>query len=157
MQSIGSSILSALGIRPATKADKTTTASSTTPEQAVKAGVQVALSAAGQARAALASSQSEYADIEQSGLPDSAQKILRGVRDTQKRISQTEQQMQSILKDKSLEPDIRQARAAGLQTMMASMQRQIAGSTSDLSSLMSHLNLGQSDKMKASMLVMAKM
>lgn len=157
MQSIGSSILAALGVRPATKEGKSPAASSVPADQPVKMGIQVDLSAAGQARLAKAFSQSTQTDIEQSGLPDSVQKILRGVYEAQKRIEQIDQQLQAILKDKRLASDIRQGRAAGLQTMQASLQRQIATSTSDLSSLMNTLHLGQGDKVKAGMLVLAKM
>jgi uncharacterized membrane protein len=157
MQSIGSSILAALGVRPAAKEGKSPAASSVPADQPVKTGIQVDLSTAGQARSAKAFSQSTQTDIEQSGLPDSVQKILRGVRDAQKRIEQIDQQLQAILTDKRLAPDIRQGRATGLQTMQASLQRQIATSTSDLSSLMNTLHLGQGDKMKAGMLVLAKM
>jgi hypothetical protein len=52
---------------------------------------------------------------------------------------------------------MRQARTAGLQTLLGALQRQVANSTSDLSSQMSSLQLSQSDKVKAGMLVLAKM
>ena len=158
MQSIGSSILATLGIRPAATESKSTTAQSATADQLVKAGIQVDLSTLGRAQAAKAlASPSDYADIEQSGLPDAVQKTLRSVRDTQKRIEQFGQQLQAALKDHSLSPDMRQAKTAGLQTMLATMQRQIASSTSDLSTQMSSLHLSQSDKVKAGLLVLAKM
>ncbi len=157
MQSIGSSILAVLIVRPAATEGKSRIISSTTPDQPLKAGIHVDLSAAGQAMAAKAFSHSADADIKASGLPESAQKILRGVRDTQRRIEQIEQQLQAVLKSRSLTADVRQGRAAGLQTMLAALQRQIASSTSDLSSLMNNEHLGQADKMKAGMLVLAKM
>lgn len=157
MQSIGPSILTALGIRPATRDSKSTKASSSV-DQPVKAGIQVDLSALGKAQAARAlAGHSDYADIEQSGLPDSVQKTLRSVRDTQKRVEQFNQQLQTALKDQSLTPDMRHARTAGLQTLLGALQRQVADSTSDLSSQMSSLQLSQSDKVKAGMLVLAKM
>ncbi|MCS3468148.1 Sec-independent protein translocase protein TatA [Pseudomonas sp. JUb42] len=158
MQSIGPSILATLGIRPASKDGKSTTTSSATADQPAKAGIQVDLSALGKAQAAKAlAGHSEYADIAQSGLPESVQKTLRAVRDTQTRIEQFNQQLQTALKDQSLTPDMRQARTAGLQTLLGALQRQVANSTSDLSSQMSSLQLSQSDKVKAGMLVLAKM
>lgn len=157
MQAIGSSILAVLAVRPAATEGKSAITPPPTPDQPLKTGIHVDLSAAGQAMAARASSHSADVDIQESGLPESAQKVLRGVRDTQKRTEQIEQQLQTILKNRGLTADVRQARAAGLQTMLAALHRQMANSTSDLSSLMNNLHLGQGDKMKAGMLVLAKM
>ena len=117
--------------------------------------VQVTLSAAGQARAALA--RSTNPDIAESGLPDSVQKILTAVRESQKGMDRLEKELQAAMKDKYLTPDMRQAKVSALQTVSAIYQRQISNTTSDLSAVMSKLKLGSADKMKASMLVMAKM
>ncbi|MCI8209965.1 hypothetical protein AUC61_10510 [Pseudomonas sp. S25] len=116
---------------------------------------EVSLSAAGLARAAL--SGSTNTDIKQSGLPDSVQKILNSVRDSQKRLAQSNSELQATLNDKSLNPDMRQAKAAALQTVSAIYQRQISTSASDLSSVMNALQLKSADKAKASMLMLAKM
>jgi len=117
--------------------------------------VQVTLSAAGQARAALA--RSTNPDIAESGLPDSVQKILTAVRESQKGMDRLEKELQAAMKDKYLTPDMRQAKVSALQTVSAIYQRQISNTTSDLSAVMSKLKLGSADKMKASMLVLAKM
>jgi len=117
--------------------------------------VQVTLSAAGQARAALA--RSTNPDIAESGLPDSVQKILTAVRESQKGMDRLEKELQAAMKDKYLTPDMRQAKISALQTVSAIYQRQISNTTSDLSAVMSKLKLGSADKMKASMLVLAKM
>lgn len=126
--------------------------SSTTPTQQ---SVEVSLSAAGLARAAL--SGSANTDIAQSGLPDSVQKILTSVRDAQKRLAQTNSELQATINDKSLSPDMRQARSAALQTVSAIYQRQVSTCASDLSSAMNALQLKSADKAKASMLMLARM
>ena len=117
--------------------------------------VQVTLSAAGQARAAL--TRSANPDIAESGLPDSVQKILTAVRESQKGMDRLEKELQAAMKDKYLTPDMRQAKVSALQTVSAIYQRQISNTTSDLAAAMSKLKLGSADKMKASMLVMARM
>ncbi|RMT73560.1 Methyl-accepting chemotaxis protein [Pseudomonas savastanoi pv. nerii] len=112
-------------------------------------GVEVNLSSAGKAAAA---SSSRNADIEQSGLPASVQKILKAIRELQRRI-----EIQKALKDPSLSPEERRTKAAALQTVLTTLQAQVSNSTVDLSSLMNSLNSSDADKTKAGMLVLAKM
>lgn len=130
-------------------------ASQSTAAAQTSQSVDVKLSAAGLARAAL--SGSANTDIAQSGLPDSVQKILTSVRDSQKRLAQSNSELQATKDDKSLSPDMRQAKAAALQTVSAIYQRQISTSASDLSSVMNALQLNSADKTKASMLMLARM
>ncbi|MCD5991481.1 chemotaxis protein [Pseudomonas sp. CDFA 553] len=126
-----------------------------TPTAPASQSVEVNLSPAGLARAALTGSAN--ADIKQSGLPDPVQKALISLRDTQKRVAQSNTELQKTLNDKSLSPDMRQAKAAALQTVSAVYQRQISTSAGDLSNVMNALQLKSDDKAKASMLMLAKM
>lgn len=116
--------------------------------------VQVNLSNAGKAAS---SASSRNADIEQSGLPESVQKILKAVRELQRRIEETMEKIQKVLSDKSLTYDERQTQATALQTVLGMLQRQVSNSTADLSVLMNQLQSSDSDKIKAGILVMAKM
>jgi hypothetical protein len=116
--------------------------------------VQVNLSSAGKAAA---SASSRNADIEQSGLPESVQKILKAVRELQRRIEETMEKIRKVLSDKSLSYDERQTQATALQTVLGMLQRQVSNSTADLSVLMNQLQSSDSDKIKAGILVMAKM
>ncbi|WP_426142047.1 chemotaxis protein [Pseudomonas sp. DWP3-1-2] len=131
-------------------ADKAATGQTKTSESA-----QVTLSAAGQARAML--SRSSNPDIAQSGLPDSVQKILTSVRESQKGMDRLANELKAAMKDKNLTPEMRQAKVSALQTVSAIYQRQVSNTTSDLSSVMGKLKLSSADKLKASMLVMTKM
>ncbi|RMV71588.1 chemotaxis protein [Pseudomonas coronafaciens] len=117
-------------------------------------GVEVNLSTEGKAAAA---SSSKNADIEQSGLPSSVQKILKAIRELQRKIEETMDQLQKVMSDQSLDPDERRTKAAALQTVLGTLQAQISNSTADLSSLMNSLKSRDSDKTKAGMLVLAKM
>ena len=114
---------------------------------------QVSLSALGLARAALAGSSNT--DIKESGLPDSVQKVLTSVRQSQKGLQQMNAQLQAMTNNKSLSPEMRQANMAALQTISAIYQRQISDSSRDLASAMN--GLPSADKAKASMLVLARM
>ena len=64
--------------------------------------VEVNLSAAGRAAAAAAGGGSKNADIENSGLPSSVQKILKSIRELQRRIEETTDQIQKVLADRNL-------------------------------------------------------
>ena len=114
---------------------------------------QVSLSAAGLARAALAGSSNS--DIKESGLPDTVQKILTSVRQSQKNLQQMNDQLQATTNDKSLSTEMRLAKLSALQTVSGIYQRQISDSSRDLASAMN--GLPSADKAKASMLVLAKM
>jgi hypothetical protein len=133
-------------------ADSAKTQASASPAKTSES-VQVTLSAA--ARAMM--SGSANADIAQSGLPDSVQKILTSVRESQKGMDRLATELQAATRDKNLTDDMRLAKVSALQTVSAIYQRQISNSTTDLSSVMSKLKLSSADKMKASMLVMSKM
>lgn len=146
-------------LRANTPADSTTTADKPTGQAASATdpaeGVQVKLSLAGQAKAAMAPTTN--ADIKNSGLPDSVQKILTSLRASQQRLDKLNDQLQAAMKDQSLTPEMRQAKVAALQMVLSIVQRQISNSAGDLSANMNQLKLKSADKMKASMLVMAKM
>ncbi|AHF66800.1 MULTISPECIES: hypothetical protein [Pseudomonas] len=117
-------------------------------------GIEVNLSSAGKAAA---SSSSKNSDIEQSGLPESVQKILKAIRELQKKIAETMEKIQEVLNDKTLSYDERQTRATALQTVLGMLQRQVSNSTADMANLMNQMQASDADKVKAGVLVMAKM
>ncbi|MFJ4145086.1 chemotaxis protein [Pseudomonas sp. NPDC089734] len=117
-------------------------------------GIEVDLSSAGKKAAA---SSSGNDDIEQSGLPESVQKILKAIRELQRKIQETLEKIQKVLNDKTLTYDERQAQATALQTVLGLLQRQVSNSTADMATLMNQMQSSDADKVKAGMLVMAKM
>ncbi|RMS20133.1 chemotaxis protein [Pseudomonas syringae] len=149
-------LINSITIRTATSQTTYSYAEQSTAETSASEtkGVQVNLSAEGKAAA---SSSSKNADIEQSGLPASVQKILKAIRELQRRIEETMEQIQKALNDPSLSPEERRTKAAALQTVLSTLQAQVSNSTADMSSLMNGLGSGDADKTKAGMLVLAKM
>ncbi|WP_206360357.1 FlxA-like family protein, partial [Pseudomonas viridiflava] len=99
---------------------------------------------------------SRDADIEQSGLPASVQKLLKAIRELQRQIAELTLQIQQALKDPSLTDEERKSKAAGLQAVMSMLQAQISTSSDDLSTLMNRPKSSNEDKAKAGILIMAK-
>ncbi|CAM3105962.1 chemotaxis protein [Pseudomonas floridensis] len=133
--------------------------SSQTPEAVLEPaatgtkGVEVSLSPEGQAAAAPAS---KDADIEQSGLPEGVQKLLKAIRELQRKLEETQQQIQQVISDRSLGDSERQTRVAALQSVLGELQQQITGSSSDLSVMMNRLKLDEGSKTLARSLTMVK-
>lgn len=151
LKAMGRAFLAANAAAQKSAAEKATPQSVLTTPAAQAS--QVSLSALGLARAALAGSSNT--DIKESGLPDSVQKVLTSVRQSQKGLQQMNAQLQAMTHNKYLTPEMRQANMAALQTMSAIYQRQVSDSSSDLASVMN--GLPSADKAKASMLVLARM
>ncbi|RMQ41659.1 hypothetical protein ALQ04_00525 [Pseudomonas cichorii] len=154
--SLSGSILGPLSIRSAAiqpVSAPTQGTETAEPARQVK-GIEVELSSAGKAAA---SSSSRNSDIEQSGLPESVQKILKAVRELQRKIQETLEKIQDVLKDRSLSHEERQTRATALQTVLGMLQRQVSNSTADMANLMNQMQASDADKVKAGILVMAKM
>ncbi|MBX8477728.1 chemotaxis protein [Pseudomonas cichorii] len=153
--SLSGPIIGSINIRTASVQTPVALAQSETvaPVKETK-GIQVDLSSAGKAAA---SSSSKNSDIEQSGLPESVQKILKAIRELQKKIAETLDKIQEVLNDKTLSYDERQTRATALQTVLGMLQRQVSNSTADMANLMNQMQASDADKVKAGILVMAKM
>ncbi|KPB68740.1 chemotaxis protein [Pseudomonas cannabina] len=153
-------LINSVTIRPATATITYSQASDQTSDNVAEAsagkakGIEVNLSAEGRAAA---SSGSRDSDIEQSGLPSSVQKILKSIRELQRKMEETTDQIQKVLADRSLTPEERQTKVGALQTVLGTLQAQMSSSTADLSSLMNSLGSSDSDKTSAGMLVLAKM
>ncbi|WP_122572612.1 chemotaxis protein [Pseudomonas viridiflava] len=106
-------------------------------------GVQVNLSPEGKA---VASSASRDADIEQSGLPEGVQKILKAIREVQRKIEELLQQIQQVMNDQGLSEDDRKTRIATLQSSVGALQQQVSNYSADLSVLMNRLKLNGGSK-----------
>lgn len=154
LKAMGRAFLAANAAAQKSAAEKATPQSADTlPTTPAGQASQVSLSALGLARAALAGSSNT--DIKESGLPDSVQKVLTSVRQSQKGLQQMNAQLQAMTNNKNLTPEMRQANLAALQTMSAIYQRQVSDSSRDLASAMN--GLPSADKAKASLLVLARM
>ncbi|MBA1230821.1 chemotaxis protein [Pseudomonas viridiflava] len=116
-------------------------------------GIEVNLSPEGKAAAA---SGSRDADIEQSGLPEGVQKLLKAIRELQRKMEETLEQIQQILNDQSLSDTERQTKVAALQTALGALQQQISSTNSDLTVMMNQLKLDEGSKTLARSLMVAR-
>ncbi|MCF5707801.1 chemotaxis protein [Pseudomonas syringae] len=116
-------------------------------------GIEVNLSPEGKAAAA---SGSRDADIEQSGLPEGVQKLLKAIRELQRKMEETLEQIQQILNDQSLSDTERQTKVAALQTALGALQQQISSSNSNLTVMMNQLKLDDGSKTLARSLMVAR-
>lgn len=123
------------------------------PAATAARGIEVNLSPEGKAAAA---SGSRDADIEQSGLPEGVQKLLKAIRELQRKMEETLEQIQQILNDQSLSDTERQTKVAALQTALGALQQQISSTNSDLTVMMNQLKLDEGSKTLARSLMVAR-
>ncbi|WP_024695940.1 hypothetical protein [Pseudomonas syringae] len=153
--SISGPLFTSVTVRTPTSQTTYSADQDTTPQASSDAkGIEVHLSTEGKAAAR---SSSAHSDIESSGLPTSVQKILKAIRELQRKIEETMDQIQKVLNDRNLSYDERQTRATALQAVLGMLQSQVSNSTADLSVLMNQLKSSDGDKVKAGLLVLEKM
>ncbi|MBC3948928.1 MULTISPECIES: hypothetical protein [Pseudomonas] len=85
---------------------------------AAPVGVKVSLSAAGLNKA---KAKNDNSDITESGLPGSVQQTLIRIRELKQQIAEKMAELQAAMANKSMSPEARQAKVAGLQTALASL------------------------------------
>lgn len=84
-------------------------------------GVKVSLSGEGLKKSSDEKGSNPNADIEASGLPDQTQKILKMIREIQKKIEEKQTEMQQVMADQSMSPEAKQARVGALQSELATL------------------------------------
>ena len=126
--------------------DATSTPLSTKPEE----GVKVTFS--GAALLAMSEANKANSDIEESGLPDDVQQILKMIREIQKQIAEKQAELAAVMADKSLTPEQARAKANNLQGALAALQASLVTAQTSLSKAMK--NLSADDAMKAAGLAM---
>lgn len=119
-------------------------------------GVKVSLSGAGLQKAADDKGANPNADIEASGLPDQAQKILKMIREIQQKIEEKQQEMQAIMSDSSLEPETKQSRLGVVQSELASLIASLTTANNSLDKLSKNGTLSGSQSQQAAQLAMKK-
>lgn len=96
--------------------DQSSSASSARPE-----AVKVSLSGLALQKSAAAQKAASNRDIEESGLPDTTQKILKMIRELKQKIEEKQVELQAVMTDQSLDPRTRQLKAAGVQAELGSL------------------------------------
>ncbi|MBS5839268.1 hypothetical protein HBN69_05185 [Pseudomonas lundensis] len=116
----------------------------TTPAE----GVSVTIS--GAALKAAGAQKADNSDIEDSGLPDNIQKLLKMIRDVKKQIAEKQQQLQQVLTNTSLSPEQAKAQASALQGEISSLTASLITLNASLAKAMK--DMSSDDALKAASL-----
>jgi len=114
-------------------------------------GVKVSLSGAGLNKSAAAKGRDS--DIEESGLPENIQQILKMIRKLQQQIAETLAQLQAVMADKHLSPEETKVRIGSLQSALAILNGGLLTDAS-LAKAMKEAGLSSEQVMKAASLLM---
>ncbi len=97
-------------------------------------GVKVVISGAAMKLAKAQKDQND--DIEGSGLPDQVQKILKMIREIKKQIAEKQAQLQQLMANKSLSPELATIQAAALQSAISALNTSLMAAISGLNEAM---------------------
>ncbi|MBX6433456.1 hypothetical protein K4L92_02690, partial [Pseudomonas syringae pv. tomato] len=61
------------------------------------------------------------ADIESSGLPEQTQKTLKMIRELKRQIEEKQQELQSLMADQSMDPEIKKSKIGALVTEISTL------------------------------------
>jgi hypothetical protein len=115
-------------------------------------GIRVSLSGAGLTKGA--SSHGENKDIEESGLPENIQQILKMIRRLQQQIAEKVARMQAVMADKRLSGEERRAKLGALQSAIAMLNGGLITANMSLSKAISQSNLTPEQVLKTASLAM---
>lgn len=118
----------------------------------VAEGIKVSLSGAGLTKAA--SSHGDNKDIEESGLPENIQQILKMIRRLQQQIAEKVARMQAVMSDKRLSAEERRAKLGALQAAIGSLNGGLITANMSLSKAMTQSNLTPEQVLKTASLAM---
>ncbi|WP_223413906.1 MULTISPECIES: hypothetical protein [unclassified Pseudomonas] len=118
----------------------------------VAEGIKVSLSGAGLTKAA--SSHGDNKDIEESGLPENIQQILKMIRRLQKQIAEKVALMQAVMADKRLSAEERRAKLGALQAAIGTLNGGLITANMALSKAMTQSNLTPEQVLKTASLAM---
>jgi len=118
----------------------------------VAEGIKVSLSGAGLTKAA--SSRGDNKDIEESGLPENIQQILKMIRRLQQQIAEKVALMQAVMADKRLTAEERKAKLGALQAAIGALNGGLITANMSLSKAMTQSNLTPEQVLKTASLAM---
>ncbi len=84
-------------------------------------GVSVRISGPGQSLAQRSAGASGNQDIDESGLPDTVQELLKRIRELREQLQKKQQELQALMADQGMTPQQRQLRQQALQSEIASI------------------------------------
>ncbi|ROL75051.1 hypothetical protein BLX41_16330 [Pseudomonas protegens] len=121
-------------------------------EPAIAEGVKVSLSGAGLQKSSSAAGDDR--DIEESGLPENIQNILKMIRKLQQQIAEKLAQLQAIMADKRLSPEEAKIRIGSVQSALAALNSGLLTANASLAKAMKDAGLSPEQVMKAASLIM---
>ncbi|UUY07239.1 hypothetical protein LRS11_15565 [Pseudomonas sp. J452] len=95
--------------------------------EAVADGLRVSLSELGRVR-----SSTKNADIDESNLPDSVKELLRLIRALKQQIAEKQAELEALMAEPGLAPEIRQLRVEALRSELASLQGALSSASANL-------------------------
>ncbi|TCV66224.1 MULTISPECIES: coiled-coil domain-containing protein 60 [Pseudomonas] len=119
-------------------------------------GVKVSLSGEGLKKASDEKSSNPNQDIEESGLPDQAQKLLKMIRELKQKIEEKQKEMQEVMANQSLSPEVKQAQVGSLQSELATLTSSLMTASNSLDKLSKNGTLSPQQAQKAIGLAMKK-
>ncbi|WP_411378856.1 hypothetical protein [Pseudomonas sp. MPB26] len=114
-------------------------------------GVKVTFS--GAALLAISDTKKSNSDIEESGLPNDVQQVLKMIREIKKQIAEKQAELAAVMADKSLSPEQARVKVNNLQSALAALNASLITAQTSLSKAMK--GLSGDDAMKAASLAMA--
>ncbi|MEG8233059.1 hypothetical protein [Pseudomonas orientalis] len=114
-------------------------------------GVKVTFS--GAALLAISDTKKSNSDIEESGLPDDVQQVLKMIREIKKQIAEKQAELAAVMADKTLSPEQARVKVNNLQSALAALNASLVTAQGSLSKAMK--GLSGDDAMKAASLAMA--
>lgn len=115
-------------------------------------GIRVSLSGAGIEKAAAV--KGENSDIEESGLPENIQQVLKMIRKLQQQIAEKMAEMQAVMRDKRLSPAEIKAKVALLQAFITDLNAGLITANTALSKAMRQGDLTPEQVLKTASLAM---
>jgi hypothetical protein len=115
-------------------------------------GIKVSLSGAGIEKAAAA--RGENSDIEESGLPENIQQVLKMIRKLQQQIAEKVAEMQAVMRDKRLSPAEIKAKVGLLQAFITNINAGLITANTALSKAMRQGDLTPEQVLKTASLAM---
>nr|WP_260406206.1 hypothetical protein [Pseudomonas cichorii] len=146
--------MSMLDVTSKKAVDEAVEAATTTTEPTKPAeGVTVSLSGLGLQKAAQEKANPNQ-DIESSGLPDNAQRILKMIRELKQKIAEKQQELQALMADQSMDPETKQSRVGVLQSTIATLTASLMTASNSLDKLSKNGTLTSEQGQQAAQLAM---
>ncbi|WP_256207127.1 hypothetical protein [Pseudomonas sp. P97.38] len=145
---------SLIKLEPKKSEDESQTSAIAPATGAPVAGVKVSLSGVGLQKSADERAANANKDIEESGLPDTVQKILKMIRELKQKIAEKQSEMQALMADQSMTPETKQTRMGALQATLSTLTASLLTATASLDKLTKNGNLSATQVQQASQLAM---